>query len=202
LDDVADRAQRNISMLMGWFKVNQVYHEPNGYTYAEFSKYYIWNRRTKEWTRRQKRVCLGRLPFVHPNSRERYYMRMLLSIVRGEKSFDDLRTIDGTKYATFHEACMTLGLVTNKREWDDALNQASTWATGAQLQSIFCSLLTYNEVGLLELLWDKYWKDLSDDLERRLQCEHHNPEYRLSVDQRKNICLYELELIMRKNGHS
>ena len=72
LDDVADRAQHSISMLMGWFRVNQVDPEANGYTYAEFSKYYVWNRRSKEWTRRQKQVYLRRLPFVHANFGERY----------------------------------------------------------------------------------------------------------------------------------
>jgi len=74
----------------------------------------------------RKTLCLGRLPFVHPNSGERYYLRMLVTIVRGAKSFDDLRTIDGTKCATFREACMTLGLFIDNSEWDDALNEAST----------------------------------------------------------------------------
>jgi len=60
----------------------------------------------------------------------------------------------------------------------------------------------YNEVGQPELLLDKHWEDLSDDLERKLQREHQNPELMLSVDQRKNICLYELGLIMHKNGQS
>jgi len=127
---------------------------------------------------------------------------MLLIIFRGAKSFDDLKIIDGTKYATFGEACMTLGLVADNSEWDDTLNEASTWATGAQLRSMFCSLLMYNEVGQPELLWDKHWKDFSDDLERRLKREHQNSKLRLSVDQRKNICLYELELIMSKNDCS
>ena len=97
---------------------------------------------------------------------------------------------------------MALGLVADNTEWDDALNEASTWATGAQLRSMFFSLLMYNEVGQPELLWNKHWEDLSNDLERRLQREYRNPELRLSIDQRKNICLYELELIMRKNGRS
>jgi len=48
LDDVADWAQHSIRMLMGWFKANQVDPEANGYTYAEFPKYYVWNRRSKE----------------------------------------------------------------------------------------------------------------------------------------------------------
>jgi len=72
---------------------------------------------------------------------------MLLTIVRGAKSFDGLRTIDRTKYATFSEACMTLGLVADNSELDDALFEASTLATGAQLWSMFYFLLMYNEVG-------------------------------------------------------
>jgi len=62
---------------------------------------------------------------------------MLLHIVHGAKSFEDLRTTDGTTYSTFREACMTLGLVTDNSEWDEVLNEASTWATGAQLRSMF-----------------------------------------------------------------
>jgi len=100
---------------------------------------------------------------------------MLLTIVRGAKSFDDLRTIDGTKYTTFRKACMKLGLVANNSEKDDAPNEASTWATGAQLRSMFCYLLMYNEVGPPELLLDKYWEDLFDDVEQRLQHEHRIP---------------------------
>jgi len=72
---------------------------------------------------------------------------MLLTIACGAKSFYHLRTIDDIKYATFREACMTLGLVTNNSEWNDTLFEASTWATEAQLQSVLCSLLMYNEVG-------------------------------------------------------
>jgi len=77
---------------------------------------------------------------------------MLLTIVRAAKSFEDLRTLDGTKYVSFHEACMTLGLATNNSEWDDALFEISTWVTWAQLQSMFYSLLMYNEVRQPELI--------------------------------------------------
>jgi len=62
---------------MGLFKVNQVNPEANGYTYTEFPKYYVWTRRAKEWTKWQKRVSFGGLPFVHPNPGERHYLRML-----------------------------------------------------------------------------------------------------------------------------
>ena len=36
--------------------------------------------------------------FVHPTAGEQYYLRMLLSIVRGATSFENLRTVDGFLY--------------------------------------------------------------------------------------------------------
>jgi len=40
-DNVADRAQHSVSMLMAWFQINQVDPKANCYTYAEFPKYYV-----------------------------------------------------------------------------------------------------------------------------------------------------------------
>jgi len=147
----------NITLVFSWDGLKLIkLMLKNSYTYDEFSKYHVWNQRAKEWTEWQERACLGRLPFLHPNFGKRYYLRMLLTIIRDAKSFAGLRTIDGIKYATFREACMTLRLVANNSEWNDALFKAYTWVTRAQLQSMFYSLLMYNEVGQAELIWDKH----------------------------------------------
>jgi len=69
LDDVLDMARQRISMLTAWFQVNAEDPEAKQYTYAEPPIYYVWNRSVKKWTRRQQRVCIGRLPFTNPNSR-------------------------------------------------------------------------------------------------------------------------------------
>jgi len=67
------------------------------------------------------------LPFTHPNSRKRYYLRMLLTIVRGTNSSEELRTINGTEYVTFHKACLALELTANNSERDNALFGAWHW---------------------------------------------------------------------------
>jgi len=97
-------ARQRLSMLMAWFQVNVDDPQAKKYTYVEFSLYYVRNRSSKKWTRRQQRVCIGRLPFANPNSRERFYLRMLLTIVHGPTCFDDLKTFNGTLYPTFCEA--------------------------------------------------------------------------------------------------
>jgi len=62
---------------------------------------------------------------------------MLLTIVRGAACFDDLKTFNGTLYPTFCEAYCARRLVSDNNEWDDALTKVATWATGAQLRSIY-----------------------------------------------------------------
>jgi hypothetical protein len=50
-------------------------------------------------------------------------------IVKGETSYEDIRTYNGTIYQTFKEACTSLGLLTDNNEWYNAFNEAANWAT-------------------------------------------------------------------------
>jgi hypothetical protein len=54
--------------------------------------------------------------FVHSAAGEQYYLRMLLSIVCGATSFENLHTVDGIIYSSFKEVCIALGLLQNDEE--------------------------------------------------------------------------------------
>ena len=56
--------------------------------------------------------------YVGPTTGERFHLRMLLMVVRGPKSFDDLKTVDGHVCETFHEACLKHGLLEDDGEWE------------------------------------------------------------------------------------
>ena len=55
-----------------------------------------------------KRVLCRRLYFVSPSVGERYFLRTLLTKVKGAVSFEALRTINGVVHDTFKSACITL----------------------------------------------------------------------------------------------
>jgi len=63
-------------------------------------------------------------------------------------------------------------------------------------------MLIYNEIAQPNVLWEGHWEDLTDDLERRLQREHRDDDLHLSTEQRKNLRLYELQVILKRNGRS
>jgi len=77
---------------------------------------------------------------------ERYYLQMLLHIVQGATSYEDLRTVVGILYSTFKEACSARGLLHDTNEWHEALTEASIWAIEAELRSMFWSMLMFSEV--------------------------------------------------------
>ena len=56
--------------------------------------------------------ALGRMYFIKPMAGEVFYLRLLLTVVKGPTSFEDLRTVPGhpEPFPTFHGACLARGL--------------------------------------------------------------------------------------------
>ncbi|KAK9292365.1 hypothetical protein L1049_020332 [Liquidambar formosana] len=189
-------------MLTQWFKANEKHPDARNLTYVEFPRFWVWKSEIKKWTMRLSGNMIGRLPFAHPTSGERYYFRMLLHIVRGATCYKDLRTVDGVEYLTFKDACIALGLLHDDNEWSEALLEANTWASANQLRHIFSTMLMFCEVTNPCDLWAKFWEIFVDDLHLRLRRELGNMVLELPYDELKNMALYEIENILNKSSRS
>ena len=77
---------------------------------------------------------------------ERYYLRLLLTVVRGPQSFEALRTINGDLYPTFKAACIALGLLEDDSEWTYCFEEAITFHSGKSLRTLFAMGLIYGQV--------------------------------------------------------
>jgi hypothetical protein len=79
------------TMLTEWFAANQRYPEARNLLYCDFPSQWRWDDRTRAWEKRPREtVKIGRIYFVHPSSGERYYLSMLLLVVRGAQSYTSL----------------------------------------------------------------------------------------------------------------
>ena len=58
-----------------------------------------------------------------------FYLRMLLMVVRGALSYEDVRTYEGIVYNTFREACQARGLIGDDSEWAFLFDEAIRWAS-------------------------------------------------------------------------
>jgi hypothetical protein len=97
--------------------------------------------------RSEKRgYAIGRIYYAHLASGERYYLRMLLNIVKGCMSYKDTRTVNRVAHPTFKAACQALGFLDDDNEWIECINDASNWATGTQLRQLFTTIMCHYEV--------------------------------------------------------
>ena len=72
--------------------------------------------------------------FVHPSAGDRFFLRLLLIIVPGPTSFEDLRTHEGIVYPTFRGACGVPGLT------EDVLTDAIRCMMPQKLRGLFAIL--------------------------------------------------------------
>lgn len=128
------------TMLTAFFTMNaEPPGEPGGeqarkLTYQEMPRHFVWKKSPRTWSlRKQGAPGLGRMYFVAPSMGERFYLRLLLTIVKGPTSFEDLRTFNGALLPTFRAACLARGLLEDDAEWRQCLMEATMMQTGSCL---------------------------------------------------------------------
>lgn len=201
LEDICNRLSGK-TMFTEWFETNKISDFARTLTYVQFPEKWVWNEKYSIWKPRKKGISVGRLPTARIESGDLFYLRMLLNVVRGACSYEDLRTVNNITYQTFKEACAALGLLQDDSEWDNAMLEASKWATAWQLRHLFVSILLFAEVIDVNNLWKKYWKDLSDDFQTRVPRDSLEVCYRLSDDALMEKALLHIECILNRNGKS
>ncbi|POM80920.1 Helitron helicase-like protein [Phytophthora palmivora] len=118
--------------------------------YKDVPVKYRWDDRLKHWVPYRRYVAsLGRLVPVSPQDPERFYLRLLLCHRRSPKSFEDIRTVNGVIYDTFHDAALAAGYLEN------VINAVI--------------ILVYSLPDHASALWDRFKKDLSEDFLRSIQ---------------------------------
>ncbi|XP_074377092.1 uncharacterized protein LOC141718612 [Apium graveolens] len=156
LENVCNNATSKKSKLEAWFVANSEFPQAQNFTYSDFPTQFTWIKKTAKWKLRQRGDVVGRLAEVHATTGELFHLRMLLLRCKGALSFSQLRTIDGTTYDTFKEACGALGLLNNDKQWHNALEENALSAMPIQIRAMFVNILAYCSVSDPLALWEKH----------------------------------------------
>lgn len=159
--------------------------------YPEVPQYYTWNSSRKQFSQRKQGAvvhgttarrsdALGRVYTVHPNNAECFYLRMLLHVVKGPTSFEDLRIVEGELCSTYRQACQKLGLLEDDQHWDTALSEASTVSMPYQMRLLFAIILTTCAPSDPKFLWEKYRFSLSEDYLLQWRRAANDPNFQMS----------------------
>ncbi|KAH0603160.1 uncharacterized protein H6S33_008164 [Morchella sextelata] len=168
-EDILQRMESAKSTLMAFFQYNAENVDGHPYLYQEFPTHFTYNKPTRKWSRRKAGVSIGRMYHCNPMMGEKYYLRLLLTVVRGAKSFDDLRTVVGALQRTFKAACLALGLLEDDREWVQCFTEAVLFASGAALRTLFATALLFGDLTDPKALWAEFGNNICDDIPHTLQ---------------------------------
>nr|XP_017245284.1 PREDICTED: uncharacterized protein LOC108216935 [Daucus carota subsp. sativus] len=202
LHKVVQREKFKQSQLEAFFQLNQKDINARKFTYDEIPRYYVWNESDSIWTVRKKGTQLGRLLFTHHTSGEIWYLRLLLTKVRGPTSFNHLKTVDGVCCNTFKEACHKYGFLEDDNEWNELLQECSNCGFPGQIRELFVHIMVNCQVTDLSSLWKKYWKSMSDDIVMRHRKEDVNNHVSISDKQLQFYVLAEIDKLLRSIGKS
>jgi len=105
--------------------------------------------------------------FVHPAAGERFFLRLLLTVVPSATSFEHLRTVDDIEHLMFQTACKALGLLQDDAEWETCMREARIDQDAKRLRNLFVILLLFCFPLNPKVLWERYQNDMSHDMRHR-----------------------------------
>ncbi|CAH1445774.1 unnamed protein product [Lactuca virosa] len=176
IEDVLDRPSVASSMFTSWMKCNEINVEARKLTYVEFPTKFVWKPKLLIWKPREVGYSIGRIHSVSPKLGEAYFLRILLNKVKGPKSFEEIRTVNGEICSSFKDACYNLGLLDDDKEYIDAIKEASLSGSGYYLRFLFATMLLSNNLSKPESVWENTWEYLSDGILYTQQQRLKSPE--------------------------
>ncbi|KAG5556991.1 hypothetical protein RHGRI_007293 [Rhododendron griersonianum] len=155
-----------LTAFFSWYASNK---DAPKYTYQEFPQHFTWNKTSKIWTPRVSGFAIGRMYFASPNCGERFYLRLLLTVVKGPTSFECLRTVENVVHSSLKSVCVARGLLEDDDEWVQCLQEAAVMKIGYQLRRLFSIILTQCSPIHPYALWKQFSVHICDDLAHKIR---------------------------------
>ncbi|PIA57130.1 hypothetical protein AQUCO_00600098v1 [Aquilegia coerulea] len=199
-EQIEARALLQSSKLTAYFAYYTAFPCVAKFTYLDFPQHFVWKKQlhNNRWEPRQEGFAIGRMYFTKPNEGERFYLRLLLTIVKGCPSFEALKVVDHVLYPTYKDTCIALGLLEDGQEYSVCLQEASIIQTGYQLRRLFAILLTECSPIHPEYLWEQYALQICDDVSYKLQTGFGIAES--TAVQIKDYGLFLLDKLLLESG--
>ncbi|RZC16770.1 hypothetical protein D0Y65_009892 [Glycine soja] len=190
------------SMFTSWLQANAIFQQAKDLTYLQFiTKFtYIANKRC--WKPRKRGYTIGRLNWVPPSTGEFYYLRMMLVVVKGPTTYEQIRTVNGQLYSTFREACFAMGFLVDDEEYIEALREAYHWGSSQFLRRFFVTMLLSNNIERPNHVWSKTWECLINGILHQQRRIRDIPDLQLETKELHNLALLEIKDILQSNKKS
>ena len=187
-EEIQKKLANTNTMLMGYFNYYNENPTAKKHLYQDFPQHFTWCAKNRIWQIRKKIIVIGRISYCNPSAGERFYLRLLLTVIPGPKSYEFLRTVNGIIHNTFREACVALHLTQDDKEWIKCFDEAKEFSSGSALRAMFTSAILFGELSSPLTIWNKFKTFFCDDLDHRL---HKNGLESRMTQYHSNSTFYE-----------
>ncbi|KAI5408976.1 hypothetical protein KIW84_054703 [Lathyrus oleraceus] len=164
ITDVLNDNQNAVTMLTEFFALNQMDPDARNYLYREIPEHYCWLKGVKKWQRRRtKRKVIGRIYTVSPSEGEKFYLRVLLSHLRGPTSWECLLTHNGSCFFTFKKEVEDWGLLESDNSIRECMLEASNMRMPYALRRLFVTILIFCEPTDVRGLFNEFHPYMVED---------------------------------------
>ncbi|XP_074374416.1 uncharacterized protein LOC141714820 [Apium graveolens] len=175
LPEILGRIRPDGTMFVQWLLNNHRDESGHDLTFVRYPTRYRWDNAGKFWAQRKQNInVVGRMVYVHPASGERFYMHLLLNIIPGAQTFEEIRTVDGIIYPTYKEACFHRGLLKSD---NDVVSNPSA-------------------------LWENHWTALADDIDYTQRKLLHLPMLVVADSDKQSLALQAINSLLNQHGKS
>lgn len=189
-NETIQTAMDSSTMLTDFFRLNREDPKARNLLYHEIPEKFTWNK--KKWNERKSQFnVIGRIYSVSPTQSELFHLRILLRHVKGPRSYEELRTVNGKICQTFMAACREYGLIEDDDEWMKVMEEAKNHQMPYQMRTLFVSLLVNCQVNQPEALWEQFKEAMAEDYARK------NDETTAQAKAYRDICN-----LLQKQGKS
>ena len=187
LTKIVRKERVGITKFTQWMETNKMCEEARELTYAEFPLKQVWKEKEKKWGKTKKGRSLGRIYYAHTTNGEKYYMRMLLNVIKGCTSFEEIRKVNGVVYKSYKAACEAVGFLDadkdcyTRRRVKHQIRQLET-----SYENFCTTILCDCKVTDPTKMWESCWEVLSEDMECKQIKILNYPTLRLTDSQKKD----------------
>lgn len=165
-ETAVERSARRNTTLTAYFQLNAKDEKARQYLYTEVPEHYVFSHGIwKERVRGAEKI-ISRMYTVSPMDIERYHLRLLLLHVRGARSFDELKLVEGISCDSFKEAARRRHLLKDDLEWERCLVEASTYQMPRQLRQLMAFICILCNPTNAQQLWMAHKCYMIEDFHR------------------------------------